>query len=78
MSKTDDAMAIRLPRNDIGQIVDALCVRRDDWRYTQRYLEEDYEEPERVIEECSDADEARRIADYYDEIIAKIRSQIEK
>jgi hypothetical protein len=76
MVTASDEITIRLPRNDVGQILDALCIRRDEWRYTQRYLEEGYEEAGRVIEECKDADEARSIADYYDQIIATIRRQL--
>jgi hypothetical protein len=76
MATASDTITIRLPRNDVGQILDALGVRRDEWRYTQRYLEEGYEEAGRLIEECKDASEARVIADYYDAIIAKIRKQL--
>jgi hypothetical protein len=76
VATASDAITVSLPRNDVGQILDALCIRRDEWRYTQRYLEEDYEEAGRLIQECKDANEARNIADYYDEIIAKIRAQL--
>ena len=65
-----------LSRDNVGQMLDGLGVRRDDWRYTQRYLEEGYMELDRIIEECSDADEAKSIADTYDDIIAKIREQL--
>jgi hypothetical protein len=76
MSNTDKMITLRLSENDVGQIIDALCVRQDDWRYTQRHFEEVYEESGRISEECRDAEEARRIADYYEEIIAKIRRQL--
>ncbi len=44
MSRAGETITVSLSRNDFGQILDALCVRRDDWRYTQRYLEEGHEE----------------------------------
>ncbi len=77
MPKRDKTVTISLPENDVGQILDALCVREDSWRYTQRYFEEGIEESGRLIEECRDGEEARRIADYYAEIVAKIRRQVQ-
>lgn len=70
---TDKVITISLPESDLAQMLDALFVRRDDWRYTQRYLEEGYEEPERIIEDCKGPEEAREIADHYDRIIEKIQ-----
>jgi hypothetical protein len=69
-------VTISLPRDDVGQILDALCVREEAWRYTQRYFEEGTEEPGRLIEECRDGEEARRIADYYAGIIAKLHREL--
>ncbi len=76
MPTEDKMITIRLPENDIGQIIDGLCVRQNEWRYTQRYFEEGYQESGRIIEECRDAEEARKIADYYEEIISELRTQL--
>ena len=72
----DKKVTLELALNDVGQILDCLCVRRDDWRYTQRYFEEGFEEAGRVIEECTDGDEARNIADWYERIIGEIKGQV--
>lgn len=75
MTKKDDIVTIKLPRNDLGQMIDCLCVRRDNWRYTQKYLEDGLEESGRMIEECKDAYEAENIANHYDNIIHRIQEQ---
>ena len=76
MAKNNELVKIKLPSNDVGQIIDALCIRRSDWRYTQRYLEEGYQEDDRIIEECNNACEAKNLADYYDDIIKRVQSQL--
>lgn len=72
----DQMIILKLLRNDVGQIIDGLAVRRDNWRYTQRYLEEGHMEDGRIIEECSSVEEASNIADCYDRIISEIQSQL--
>ena len=72
----DQVVTLKLSQNDVGQIIDGLIVRRDSWRYTQRYLEEGHVEDARIIEECSSAEEASSIADCYDRIISEIQSQL--
>ena len=73
---SENKFTLNLDRNDVGQIMDCLCVRRDDWRYTQRYFEEGFEEAGRIIEECTDGDEANNIADCYERIIGEIKGQL--
>ena len=70
----DDIITLKLSREDIGQMIDGLSVRRDSWRETQKYLEG--QEVDCVIEECSDSKEACLIADNYDRIIKTIGNQI--
>ena len=67
---------LQLSRNEIGQIIDALCVRIEDWEYTRRYFDEGHEELGREIEECKDACEAQEIAEFYKSILKKIQSQL--
>ncbi len=76
--ENNKVVTLQLTENDVGQIIDGLCVRRDDWRYTQRYFEEGYEESGRIIEECNDAHEASGVADHYDKIISEIQKQCNK
>ena len=73
----NDVVTLKLLRNDLGQIIDGLCVRQDSWRYTQQYLETGYVDVEQGIEECSKPEEAQNIADYYDKIIEKIQQQLQ-
>jgi hypothetical protein len=73
-----DEFNLKLSCDDIGQIIDAICVRRDAWRYTQRYLEDGYEEQDRIIEECKDPDEACKIVGHYDDILKNIKSQYQE
>ena len=67
---------IRLSSSDLGQLLDGLRCRSEAWHGTAEYLESGHTPREDfVIEECSDADEARAIAADYDQIIANIERQ---
>lgn len=75
----DKEYVIRLSGLDLGQLIDGLEACADAWRLTAEYLETG-EAPEGfLIEECSDAEEARRIAEHYQQILANIiRQQAEQ
>jgi len=68
---------IRLGENDLGQLLDGLRCRAEAWHGTAKYFEtgstphEDF-----LIEDCNDAEEARKIAADYDRLIAEIEDQI--
>ena len=73
----DNEFVIRLNGLDLGQLIDGLEARADAWRLTAVYLETG-EAPDRfVIEECSDAEKARRIAEHYQRIIGTVVEQWE-
>jgi len=76
MNKADDIAILKLPRNDIGQIIDALHIQRDNWRYTEAFLRNGTVDPDKAMQECSSPEEAQWLADYYEEIIQKIKAQI--
>jgi hypothetical protein len=64
---------------DLGQILDGLRCRQESWANTAIFLRDDYfADDSFVCEECSDADEAQRIADHYQRIIRAIERQIEE
>jgi hypothetical protein len=64
---------------DLGQILDGLRVRAEAWRNTAEYLETGLVPDDSFIcEECRDAEEATKIADHYDKVIADIQRQIEE
>ena len=64
---------------DIGQILDGLRCRQESWANTAIFLRDDYFPDDSFLcEECSDADEAQKIADHYSRIISAIEQQIEQ
>ena len=64
---------------DIGQILDGLRCRQESWANTAIYLRDDYFPNESFLcEECSDSDEAQKIADHYQRIISAIEQQIDE
>ena len=71
----DKEYVIRFNVLDLGQVIDGLEVRADAWRMTATYLETG-EAPEGfVIEECADAEEARRLESHYRRIIQQLIEQ---
>jgi hypothetical protein len=71
----DKEYVIRLNGLDLGQLIDGLEARADAWRLTAVYLETGEVPDGFVIEQCSDAEEARRIAEHYQRILAHIIQQ---
>ena len=67
----------KLDTVDLGQVLDGLRCRQQSWANTAIYLHDEYfPDDSFVCEECSDANEAQRIADTYQRIITTIESQI--
>ncbi|MCW1922409.1 hypothetical protein OKA05_07575 [Luteolibacter arcticus] len=66
---------ILLDESMVGQILDALEVRREAWEKTSAYFRGELNDPFFSIEECTDADEADQIAAYYLEIECELRKQ---
>ena len=63
---------------DLGQALDGLRCRQQSWANTAIYLRDGYfPDDSFVCEECSDADEAQKIADSYLRIISTVEQQIE-
>jgi hypothetical protein len=72
----DQIVKLKLPRLMVGQIIDGLRERQKVWLLTAEFMETGTTEEPCIIEECSDTDEARSIAAYYEEIINEIKRQI--
>ncbi|OGL46358.1 MAG: hypothetical protein A2161_07790 [Candidatus Schekmanbacteria bacterium RBG_13_48_7] len=68
-------VTLRLPDMYVGQILDGLNARRDDWLNTLKYLEDGELEEFRNMLECHDKSEARVIVNLYDDIIVEINRQ---
>lgn len=66
---------ILLDESMVGQILDALEVRREAWEKTSAYFRGTLNDPFFSIEECTDAEEADQIAAYYIEIECELREQ---
>ena len=62
----------------VGQILDALEVRREAWEKTSAWFRGELNDPYFSIEECSDAEEADEIAAYYLEIESELRAQLDQ
>jgi len=71
----DKEYVIRLSGLDLGQVIDGLEARATAWRLTARYHETGDAPEGFVVEECADAEEARRIAEHYQRILANIIQQ---
>lgn len=68
---------ISLDRNDLGQLLDGLRSRAESWHDTAGYLSSgDCHRDSFIIEECSDAEEARAIGDHFERIISTIETQL--
>jgi hypothetical protein len=68
---------IRLEENDLGQLLDGLEARAEAWEKTAQYHRAGESPVDFIVEECTDADEADRIAAHNRLIISKIREQRE-
>jgi hypothetical protein len=71
----DKEYVIRLNGLDLGQLIDGLEARADAWRLTAVYLETGEVPDGFVIEECSNAEEARRMEEHYQRILARLIQQ---
>jgi hypothetical protein len=72
----EEFVKLTLSRMDVGQILDGLRERMKAWKGTYEYFKKGHTELCEIIEECSDANEAKAIADYYAKIIKNIEKQL--
>jgi len=77
MPSTDTVVELSLPRNYVGQILDGLEVLIEQWEATAAYHRSG-EIADSVFRECSDAEEAEWIAEFYASIVLEIRGQMEE
>jgi hypothetical protein len=68
---------IKLDGFDLGQLLDGLDVRAEAWEKTADYHRTGESPADFIVEECTDADEADKIAAHYRSIVTKIREQRE-
>lgn len=73
--KFDGDFIIRLNGFDLGQLLDGLEARADAWRLTAEFKETGEAPEGSMIEECNDAEEARKVARHYERIIDSLIAQ---
>jgi hypothetical protein len=68
---------IELNDLDLGQLLDGLEARAEAWKKTADYHRTGESPVGFIVEECTDEDEADKIAAHYRSIISKIQEQRE-
>ena len=68
---------IELDDLDLGQLLDGLETRAEAWEETAEYHRTAESPPGFIVEVCTDAEEADKIATHYRSIIRKIQQQQE-
>lgn len=71
----DKEYVIRLSGSDLGQVIDGLEARASAWHHTATYLETGEAPDGFLIEECENAEEARRLTERYELILGKLIQQ---
>ena len=61
----DEMITLKLPKNDVGQILDGLRIQRDNWQYTYNYITDGEVDLDKDMQECSDPEEAKWLMEYY-------------
>jgi len=69
---------IALSSIDLGQMLDGIEQRALSYRNTEHYHAFGEALSDDIIEEVSDADEARQIAEHFERIMATVQGQIEE
>ena len=67
---------IKLTSNEIGQILDVLESRRDDYQRTAEYYRGENDQCDFIIEDVTDEHEAESLYEMYRDLIEKIRGQL--
>ena len=79
MSVVGKQFKIEVESIDLGQILDGLRSRQESWKNTAIFLRDGFFPDDALVcEECSDPDEAEKIARHYERIIRSIEQQIDQ
>jgi hypothetical protein len=71
----DKEITLKLPDSFVGQIIDILRLEQDAWVYTLSYFQGGPLDMERMIKAGSKPTEARKMVDYYQDIIDAVERQ---
>ena len=71
----DKTIPLTLPDLFVGQILDVLRQEQEAWVYTRSYFLGEPLDMDRLIKDGSTAEGARKMVDYYQEIIDAVERQ---
>ncbi|MDP6542436.1 MAG: hypothetical protein QGH60_00510 [Phycisphaerae bacterium] len=71
----DKTITLTLPDLFVGQILDVLRQEQEAWVYTRSYFLGEPLDMDRLIKDGSTAEGARKMVDYYQEIIDAVERQ---
>lgn len=74
--QSGDSVSLELPRDFVGQVLDGLDWLIEEWNNTAEYMEHGVSRDDMMIRECNDANEARKIRDFYSTIRDSIEVQM--
>lgn len=77
MRENQKVFTIMFDSIDLGRLLDGLRIRAEAWRRTAEFIVSGYAQDDFICEECSDTDEAVRIAEHYEKLVARIERQID-
>lgn len=69
-------VTLLLSRNDAGQVIDGLSVCRENWQKTLNWYDGKLEDPDFVILECSDREEAAQMVEVYADLLESLGQQM--
>lgn len=72
----ENEVTLRLSRRDAGQVLDGLTVCHENWRKTLDWYEGKLDDPDFVILECDDRDEAARMTEVYADLLESLEGQL--
>jgi hypothetical protein len=71
----DKTITLTLPDSLVGQILDVLRMEQEAWIYTRSYFLGGPLDMERLIKADSTGEDARKMVDYYQDIIDAVEKQ---
>lgn len=78
MTSRSEKVRLRLPRDFVGQLMEGLGSLIEQWDNTAEYMEYGESRDDLIIRECSDANEARSVRNYYAQILESIDRQFSR
>lgn len=71
----DPKITYTLTRNQAGLVIDGLSICLENWQKTLSWYDGTLDDPEFVILDCSDRDEAENMVLIYENLLTRLRNQ---